>query len=243
MQALERPAFETDASEEIYRHVERHGAAERGAVLDSVSLSPRRFREELDRLKSSGYLEERGGTLRLALDIGSVSEHEADGVTYTVRPGRHSDFEGLVETIRTVTDEKRYVVAEHVAEQLVYEDAVTRHNTVESRVFFVATVDDEVVGWTHLDLPQTDHLRDTAQLTVGVREEYRGRGIGHRLLRHGVEWAESNGYRKVYNSVPATNEEAVRFLSDHGWDTEAVRRDHYTIDGEPVDEVMMAYTP
>jgi hypothetical protein len=49
-----------------------------------------------------------------------------------------------------------------------------------------------------------------------------------------------NGIEKIYNSIPATNEDAIEFLSDHGWETEAVREDHYKFDEEYVDEVMMA---
>ncbi|NNC24697.1 GNAT family N-acetyltransferase, partial [Salinisphaera sp. USBA-960] len=36
------------------------------------------------------------------------------------------------------------------------------------------------------------------------------------------------------------NEEAIAFLEGRGWETEAVRDGHYKIDGDYVDEVMMA---
>ncbi|MFB6169724.1 MAG: N-acetyltransferase family protein [Haloarculaceae archaeon] len=242
MDALERPQFETEADKHIYQYVERHGTAARHAVRNEVALPLEEFRERLQRLKSRGYIEEDGGTLRLALDLGAVEEYATDSQRYTIRPGTHSDFEGLVDAIRAVTAEETYVVAETVAEELLYDDTVTRHNTVESRMFFVATADDELVGWTHLDLPQVEKLRDTARQTVGVREPYRENGIGSRLLRRGIDWAEANGYRKVYNSVPATNEEAMVFLEDHGWHTEGIRKNHYTIGDRHVDEVNMAYT-
>jgi RimJ/RimL family protein N-acetyltransferase len=53
-------------------------------------------------------------------------------------------------------------------------------------------------------------------------------------------WAGDNGFEKLYNSIPATNDRAIDFLSRHGWETEAIREGHYKIDGEYVDEVMMA---
>ena len=240
MGATDRPTFSSDANRRIYEYVERHGTVERYKLLEFVSLSTDEFSDRLEALKSDGYLEEDGGTLRIALEFGTVETHDLDGLSVTVRPGQHDDFDGLIETIRDVTAEETYVVAETIAEELLYENAVTRHNTVRSRVFFVATVDGEVVGWTHLDLPQVDRLHGTAQQTVGVREEYRDRGIGSVLLERGVEWAEANDYRKVYNSVPVTNDRALEFLTDHGWDTEAIRRNHYEIDGDLVDEVMMA---
>ena len=117
---------------------------------------------------------------------------------------------------------------------------VLRHNELESRIFFVATVDGEVVGWVHLKHPETEKLSHTAELTLGVTEEYRGRGIGSRLLERGLEWAGEQGFEKIYNSLPATNEAAIEFLAGRGWREEARRADHYRIDGEYVDEVMMA---
>ncbi|MGQ3413243.1 GNAT family N-acetyltransferase [Natrinema sp. LN54] len=240
MDAIERPTFASDASRRIYEYVERHGTVERHKVLDILSLPAEEFRTRLEELKSDGYLEDDGGTLRIALEFGAVEKHELDEFTVTVRPARQADFDGLVDTIRDVTAEETYVVAETIAEQLLYEDAVTRHNAVQSRTFFVATVDGEVVGWTHLECEQTDPVREVARQTVGVREAYRGYGIGSTLLQRGLEWAEANGYRKLYNSVPVVNDTALEFLTVHGWDTEAIRRDHYTIDGEYVDEVMMA---
>ncbi|RQG97926.1 GNAT family N-acetyltransferase [Natrarchaeobius chitinivorans] len=241
MRAPERPTFDDEVSKEIYQYIERHGTAARHRVRDAAAVSPEQFQDHLEQLKTRGYLEEEGGTLRVALEVGSIEEYDTDAGTVTIRPARHADFEGLVDTIRDVTETESYVVAETVAEQLLYEDSVSRHTTVESRVFFVATMEGSVIGWTHLDLPHTAKLQDTAQLTVGVRPDYRNAGIGSRLLTRGLEWAEANGYRKVYNSVPAINDTALSFLESHGWHTEGIRKNHYTIDGDHVDEVLMAY--
>ncbi|WP_324759352.1 GNAT family N-acetyltransferase [Haloarcula sp. GH36] len=241
MDAIERPTFESDAASELYQYVERHGTATRERVREAIRLPPAEFDETLDQLLSKGYLQERGGKLSLALDIGAVESHTTGTETYVIRPSRPADFDGLVDLIRDVSAGGTYVIAESIAEQLLYEDAITRHNTVESRVFFVATMDEEIVGWCHLDLPQVETQRGTAQLTVGVAHDARGQGIGSQLLERGTDWARANGYRKLYNSVPLRSERALSFLDDHGWHTEGIRKDHYTIDGDLVDEVMMAY--
>ena len=99
-----------------------------------------------------------------------------------------------------------------------------------------------MVGWVHIDANETEKLDHTAELTVGVLAEYRGRSIGSELLARGVEWAADHGIEKIYNSLPATNDRGMEFLEDHGWETEAVRADHYRLDGDYVDEVMMATT-
>ena len=199
-------------------------------------------RDHVDAPTAAGYLEERNGSLALAVDVGVEREYDLEDVTYVIRPARNEDFEGVVDTTRAVTDKRIYAVGERLAEELRYDNTVTRYDSVWSRVFFVATVDEYVVGWSHLDLPQVEKLRHTAQLTVGVREDYRGYGIGKRLLQRALDWAETSGYRKVYNSVAETNVNAIAFLESQGWETEAVRDGHYTIGDKRVDEVMLACT-
>jgi ribosomal protein S18 acetylase RimI-like enzyme len=239
---LEQPGFKSADSKRVYQHVERNGTVETASVRDALDMPASEFRSAVDELTEQEFLTEQNGTLALRLDIGAEREYEADDITYVVRPARDEDFEQLVDTIQEITDRRTYAVGEELADELRYEDTVTRHNSVWSRVFFVATVDGYVVGWSHLDLPHSDKLRETARLTVGVRKEYRGYGVGKRLLDRALSWAETNGYRKVYNSVARTNMNAVTFLERQGWHREAVRENHFTIDGEPVDEVMLAYT-
>ena len=92
-------------------------------------------------------------------------------------------------------------------------------------------------------VPEIEKLSHTAEPTVGVIDQNRGHGMGSHLLGRGLEWAKSEGYEKIYSSVPSTNEGAIEFLRDRGWETEAVREKHYKFGGEYIDEVMMAVWP
>ncbi|WP_247728904.1 bifunctional helix-turn-helix transcriptional regulator/GNAT family N-acetyltransferase [Halovivax limisalsi] len=226
--------------ERVYQYVERHGTATLEELESSLSVDPGGLRHHVAILKRDGYLEEDDGTYQVALDAGAEEEYEAESFAFHIRPARQEDLAGIVGAIRQVAEERTYIVAESVADEVDHQEALLRHNELESRMFFVATIEDEVVGWVHLNAPELEKLSHTAELTVGVIEEYRGHEIGSHLLARGLEWAGTNGYERVYNSVPSTNETAVAFLESHGWETEAVREDHYKIDGEYVDEVMMA---
>jgi len=256
-------AFGHEDREQIYEYVERHGAVDAEAVRDRLRIDPGGFRHHVAILKRDGYVEERDGELRAAFERGAAEEYETDGVAFTIRPARQEDLSGIVGAIRQVAEQGSYIVAESVADEVDHDEALLRHNELESRMFFVATVGDgdaydasetptgsktptesgpgdEVVGWVHLHAPELDKLAHTAELTVGVLEDYQGHGIGSHLLARGLEWAASNDAEKVYQSAPSTNEDAIDFLKAHGWEIEAVREDHYEIDGEYVDEVMMA---
>ncbi|ELZ09883.1 GCN5-related N-acetyltransferase [Natrinema thermotolerans DSM 11552] len=238
--ATETLEFGHEDRKRIYEYVERHGAVDPDDTRERLGIDPSGFRHHVAILKRDGRLEKGDGKLRVTIDAGAEEEYVSADLEFHIRPARQEDLTGIVGAIRQVAEERTYIEAESVADEIDHEEALLRHNELESRMFFVATVEDDVVGWVHLYAPEIDKLSHTAELTVGVLEEYRGHGIGSHLLSRGLEWAGSNGYEKLYQSVPSTNEGAIAFLEGHGWETEAVREDHYKLNGHYVDEVMMA---
>lgn len=227
---------------DIYEYVESHGDVREREVRATLGMDAREFGHHVNILKRDGILTETGdGHLQIAHADTDETEHDSGDLTYTIRQARQSDITGLVGVMREAIDEE-YVVAESVADMLDHEEVLLRRNEVESRMFFVACVDDDVVGWVHLEHPEMEKLRHTAELTVGVLDGYRGHGIGRSLLDRGLDWGRGQGYEKVYNSVPSTNDGAIGFLEDHGWEIEARREDHYKIGDGYVDEVMMGIT-
>jgi ribosomal protein S18 acetylase RimI-like enzyme len=240
MKFSETLEFDHEDRKQIYEYVESHGEVDMEETQNVLRIDPGGFRHHVAILKRDGYLEEHDGKLRASFEEGAAEEYEVDDVEFTVRPARQEDLSGIVGAIRRVAEQGSYIVAESVADEIDHEEALLRHNEIESRMFFVATVEDDVMGWVHLYAPELDKLAHTAELTVGVLDEYQGLGIGSHLLERGLEWAASNGYEKVYQSAPSTNEYAIEFLKNQGWETEAVRENHYKINDEYVDEVMMA---
>lgn len=232
--------FDHRGRKDIYEYVEGNGEVQPREVRRALGMETREFGHHVEVLKRDGLLAETDdGRLRVAYARADEEVHDDGEVTFTVRGARQADISGLVGLIRTAVDEE-YVVAESVASVLDHEQVLLRNNELESRVFFVTCVDDDVVGWVHVTSPELEKLSHTAELTVGVLDGYRGHGIGAALLERGLSWSRKRGYEKLYNSVPATNERAVEFLRAHGWREEARRSGHYRIDGDPVDEVMMA---
>ncbi|PSP27904.1 GNAT family N-acetyltransferase [Halobacteriales archaeon QH_2_65_14] len=240
MDGLEKPTFDHKDRHDIYEYVERHGAMEPEDVRTSLGLDQRAFGHHLAVLKRDQVLEVEHGKLRIAFEAGAQEEYETDGIEFTIRQAREEDLTGLVGAIRQAIGSGEYIRAETVADVVDSEGVLLRHNDIESRMFFVATVNGEVVGWVHLKHIDLDKLSHTAQMTVGVLEEYRGYGIGSHLLERGLEWAAKQGFEKVDNALAETNEDAIEFLKTRGFEIEAVREDHYKINGDYVDEVIMA---
>lgn len=240
MQAPQIQKLESEDSKRLYEYIERNGTVERDELEAEFSMDRGDLDRKLTMLIEEGYLEERDGTFRLKFDYSEDITYETDGIEVTIRAARQNDLKELVKVMREVAEEDAYLTAGSVAGLLDSEEVIFRNNDRESRIFFVATIDDDVVGWAHLRSPNLAKLGHTAELTMGVLQEYRGHGIGSRLLEHGLEWAESNGYEKVYQSLPATNQDGVRFLERHGWETEAIRKAHFKIADEYVAEQQMS---
>lgn len=257
---VEPPDFDDETQERIYSYVARHAGASADAVRDALGLGVEAFTYHLEALRQQGYVEERADGLYLTRTVAST-ERAPGTPTVVVRPARQSDLAGLVAVMREVTDERTHVVAESVAEQVAYEETVRQHTNATTRTFFVATVDDHepgeqaadaeeppesdgpqdgIVGWAHLTMPEVGKLSHTAELTVGVLDAYRRLGVGTALLERALDRAAADGRHRVHQSLPATNRAAISFLDAHGWRVEAVRENHYRIDGSFVDEVMMA---
>ncbi|MFT4921209.1 MAG: ribosomal protein S18 acetylase RimI-like enzyme [Haloarculaceae archaeon] len=256
------PQFDHSHRREIYEFVEQNGAvtpetarqnvlvqpdtaskpARSGSGLEpSVPMSNEEFTHHVTILERDGHLEERDGKLRVALpmeeDATTVS---FDGIEATVRAAQQEDMSGVVGVIETVASGDDYVVARRLAEDISQEDVLVRYNRSEDRVFFVATVDSDVVGWLHVGGTNAPNMGHTATLTVGVLDQYRGHGLGSTLVESGLEWADTQDYRKIYQALPATNERAISFLEAQGWTVESTRTGHYRIDDELIDEVQLA---
>lgn len=229
-----------------------------------VRLPAAQFHEHIDALIDAGHLDEHDGKLRIAWEAETDDLGTTDGPV-TIRPAHQEDMDGITDVIGRVTAAGTHIRAETVGEAIDRESALLRHDD-RRRTFFVATErenagetdttdadgtdqddgsgedddDGPVVGWVHVDALGVEKLSHTAELTVGVVAERRRQGIGRALLEHALDWAASVGYHKIYQALPATNDEAVAFLENAGWEREAVHAEHYRVDGEYVDEVLMA---
>ncbi|MFB6301487.1 MAG: N-acetyltransferase family protein [Haloferacaceae archaeon] len=240
MNAVDEPSFETDDHARVFRYVERHGAVAPDDIDAGVRLDATGVDEAVTDLKRDEYLSEFDGTLQLVLGADSAVTHERGGDSITIRPGRQDHLSTIVDAVRDVVADVRYPRAETFVGHLEQEGLLQRYNAQRTRMVFTATVAAGPVGWVHLGASALQRSRRTVEGTLGVRDEFRCRGIGTLLLQRGCAWAAAAGFGKVCQRLPATNDRAVTFLTTAGWETETIRRNHYDCGGDPVDEVKMA---
>lgn len=77
---------------------------------------------------------------------------------------------------------------------------------------------------------------------LAVLPEHRGAGLGRRLLEAALELARARGARRMTLRVLGPNVVARRLYEAVGFEVEGVLRGEFRLEGEYVDDVLMAYS-
>lgn len=105
----------------------------------------------------------------------------------------------------------------------------------------VACAGDEVVGQLGLHVSGNPRRRHAAELGMGVRDDWQGRGVGGALLRAALELADGwLQVRRLELQVYADNARGIALYARHGFVEEGRHRDYAYRDGAFVDALTMA---
>jgi RimJ/RimL family protein N-acetyltransferase len=105
----------------------------------------------------------------------------------------------------------------------------------------LAEIDRTPVGLLGAIGSSVPRLRHAAQLYVGVLRSYWSRGVGSALLAEVLAWAPSAGISRLELFVMKDNARAIALYERFGFRAEGARRRAYIINGQPVDDLLMAY--
>jgi ribosomal protein S18 acetylase RimI-like enzyme len=106
----------------------------------------------------------------------------------------------------------------------------------------VAELDGEVAGYVSLgratELRASDHVLQVTGLAVDP--ERQGRGVGRALVEAAIAEARRRGARRLTLRVLGPNQTARRLYDACGFVVEGILRGEFHLDGEDVDDVLMA---
>jgi RimJ/RimL family protein N-acetyltransferase len=97
-----------------------------------------------------------------------------------------------------------------------------------------------VVGWCDITPNPHEGFRHTGRLGMGLLPDYRGQGLGRRLVLDAVRAARAAGMERIELEVFASNTRAIRLYEAIGFVHEGVKRHARKLDGAYDDNVMMA---
>ncbi|MGL6108284.1 GNAT family N-acetyltransferase [Romboutsia sp.] len=107
-------------------------------------------------------------------------------------------------------------------------------------LILVATEDENIIGFLSVQRGVPKRIKHTAYIVVGIREEFRGKGIGSKLFLELDMWARENNITRLELSVICSNTVAKHLYEKNGFEIEGIKKNAMIIDGKYVDEFSMA---
>ncbi len=163
-----------------------------------------------------------------------------DGRTVVVRRATQDDADALMQNINEVGAEEEWILTERITNSVKQEREWIRGFDNENSVLYVAEVGGQVVGQVDVRIASFRKARHVANLGIAIIRAYRGIGVGRILMERALVWMKVRGVEKAILEVFSTNTRAIALYEKMGFEIEAVRKRHYKIRGQYVDDVHMA---
>ena len=155
-----------------------------------------------------------------------------------IRPIALADIEQFQRVTDAVMRERRFLA---FVEAFPIEEvaAFVARNLRLRNPHVVADHRGRIVGWCDIRRETIPVYAHTGHLGMGLLPDYRGRGIGTRLLRAAIDAARTAGFERIELSVYAGNARAVALYRKSGFALEGTRVRGKKLDGEYDDVHMM----
>lgn len=160
-------------------------------------------------------------------------------VSVEIRPGTPDDDESFWRCLDAVARERRFLAMVE-APPLAEARAFLQQARASGMIQFVAIDHGRVVGWCDITPGRWKGLHHSGHLGMGVLPEFRGQGVGSRLLTAALEAARAAGLTRVDLEVFASNDRAIALYERHGFVREGVKRRARVLDGRVDDNIGMA---
>lgn len=152
----------------------------------------------------------------------------------------------LAEYINEFVDEHAYITVQSKVDskqelEWMYEKL---QRLKEGRSFMLIAIDyktDRLAGILEL-IPFGFPFQHSCEFSVGVRSDYRGKGLAKEMFRIAIREAKRMGYLNLHLYVSAENKGAIKLYKKLGFKTVVkLKKERYHY-GRLVDEILMVYT-
>jgi RimJ/RimL family protein N-acetyltransferase len=158
----------------------------------------------------------------------------------SIRPIRLEDVESFRECVDIVAREKIYIAVSEAPPLVPMRNYVPTRSRKEI-LWLVACDGERVVGWCDIRPSREHALRHCGSVALGLLLEYRGKGLGRRLLDQCVDVAANHrGLSRIELEVRVDNERAARAYRAAGFRIEGRKRLRMQVDEQYIDTFVKA---
>lgn len=107
-------------------------------------------------------------------------------------------------------------------------------------LLLIATEDDNIIGFLSAQRGIIRKIKHAAYIVVGIREKFRGKGIGKKLFCELDLWAKENNISRLELTVMCPNSMAKQLYEKNGFEVEGTKRNSIFMNGKYIDEYYMS---
>lgn len=151
-----------------------------------------------------------------------VSEYKLkDGEKLIVRNPKFDDAQGLINQMKTVDSETKFLARE--ADEFSFTVEQEREfikNSIndESRLFLVGEVDGRIIANCSVGLVlNKKRYLHRASMGIAICKDYWGKGIGKKMMEECIKWCEEKGVEQLELDVVTENNRAVSMYESLGF--------------------------
>ena len=158
-----------------------------------------------------------------------------------IRQIETGDAEKFLKMLKKLDTQTRYMMYEPKERKTTVEQQVNiiENNKRSGNPIFIVEVDEEIVGFLGGRRGNFNRIRHSVYIAMGILEEYRGMGIGRRLMEELDSWAVKNNISRSELTVVCENERAVNLYESMGYKVEGRKKKSLVVDGKYLDEYYM----
>jgi RimJ/RimL family protein N-acetyltransferase len=162
---------------------------------------------------------------------------------FKVRRAEESDAAAIIELRRALLTETSFMLWESGEfPESVDEEAkrIGRLNGRDNCLMILAEEGGHPIGTLTAYGGETRRIRHRATLALGVAQEHWGKGVATAMLDYALRWAREQRSRRIELTVHTSNRRAIDVYKRCGFQVEGVRQSSLLVDGNCVDEYLMA---
>ncbi len=158
---------------------------------------------------------------------------------FKIIPTAKVHIEDFNKALGVVAREKRYITIEKKP-PLAKTRGFLKEVIKKGYPQLVAMDGDKLAGWCDIipgSKPTTKHV---GNMGVILLPEYRGQGLGEKLIKATIKVAKKKGVKRVELGVVSDNRNAISLYLKLGFEVEGLKKKDLLLDGEYKDCIMMA---
>ena len=153
-----------------------------------------------------------------------------------------SDALSLVNFLKTVGDETDNLSFSGDSLKLTLEAEegfIKRFKSNKKNIMLVAEFNGEIVGNASIERNRTPRFAHRAELSIVVKRDFWGKGIGSRFMEHLISFAKESGVEILYLEARRDNVRAINLYKKFGFESIGVYKNFFKINNNYFDAELM----